>query len=66
MPHPAPDSRSLKLEAARLVGLAGSLAILLALVSHLGSDPSLSTLSTSGHIHNWMGRVGAILSDLLF
>lgn len=60
------EPRSWKLEVARLVGLAGSLVLFLALVSHAASDPSLTTFSTSDHIHNWMGRLGAIVSDLLF
>ncbi len=66
LPHMPPKPRQLRSDALRLVGLGVGLVLLLALVSHLKSDPSLTTFSSSGTIHNWMGRLGAIVSDLLF
>jgi S-DNA-T family DNA segregation ATPase FtsK/SpoIIIE len=46
-----------------LLLLASSL-LLLALVSYRAADPSLDTAGAQA-IHNWTGRVGAMISDLL-
>ena len=46
--------------------LVAAILLLLALVSYRPSDPSLNTVVAPGHpIHNWTGRLGALLSDLL-
>ena len=41
--------------------------LLLALASYQPGDPSLNTVAAhaTGHVHNWAGRVGAGLSDVL-
>jgi S-DNA-T family DNA segregation ATPase FtsK/SpoIIIE len=40
--------------------------LLLALISYRSTDPSFDTVAAAGHpIHNWTGRLGARLSDLL-
>ncbi|MCB0404197.1 MAG: DNA translocase FtsK 4TM domain-containing protein, partial [Bdellovibrionales bacterium] len=46
----------------------GSLALVffLSLVSHSDADPSWTTWTTHGEIHNWIGRLGSTFSDLLF
>ncbi len=42
-----------------------TLLLALALVSHRGSDPSLSTAASHAGIGNWLGLVGAWTSDLM-
>ena len=45
--------------------LVAAILLLLALVSYRPTDPSLNTVVPTGHpIHNWIGRLGAVLSDL--
>ena len=47
--------------------MAGALLLFLALVSYSSLDPSLNTaaaLSSATTIHNWIGRVGALIADL--
>ncbi len=53
----------------RLFGLcliAGSFIIALSLFSFDSSDPSFNTVSTDDVINNWMGSLGAHISDLFF
>jgi len=46
--------------------LVAAVLFFLALVSYSPADASLDTVSATGHpIHNWTGRLGATLSDLL-
>ena len=41
--------------------------LLLALLSYRPTDASLDTIPASSHqVHNWAGRLGAVLADLLF
>jgi S-DNA-T family DNA segregation ATPase FtsK/SpoIIIE len=49
---------------AALSSLSGAF-LTLALVSHSAADPSLNTASNTENVFNWMGRPGAIASDLL-
>ena len=50
-----------------LLLLVAATLVLLALSSYRPSDPSLNTVALAHQpIHNWTGRLGAILSDLLF
>src|SRR5207302_1876168 len=47
--------------------IAAALLLVLALASYSPSDPSLNTaaaISASSSTHNWIGPVGAIISDL--
>jgi S-DNA-T family DNA segregation ATPase FtsK/SpoIIIE len=49
--------------------IAAALLLLLALASYSPLDPSLNTaaaVSASSPTHNWIGRVGALISDLCF
>ena len=39
--------------------------VLISLLSYTPSDPSINAVNTSDKIHNWGGRIGAYLSDLL-
>ena len=48
--------------------IAAALLLLLALASYSPLDPSLNTaaaVSVNGATHNWIGRVGAVISDVL-
>ena len=50
-----------------LVLLVAAVLLMLALVSYRQTDPSFDTVAAFGYpIHNWVGRIGAVLSDLLF
>jgi DNA segregation ATPase FtsK/SpoIIIE, S-DNA-T family len=51
------------LTAAALAGL--SLVLVVALATHRGSDPSLSTAASHEGIGNWLGLIGAWASDLM-
>ncbi len=48
-----------------LVVLVGTGLLLLSLISYTPSDPSLNTVASIHHAHNWTGIAGAYLSDLL-
>jgi S-DNA-T family DNA segregation ATPase FtsK/SpoIIIE len=48
-----------------LMLLVAAVLLLLALASYRSADPSLDTVAASRPIHNWAGRLGALLSDLL-
>jgi len=50
----------------RLLWLGLAAVLLLALLSHSPTDPSWSTWSSKRSFHNWIGRGGSVLSDLLF
>ena len=65
--HAVPLEERLTSAAARAIGggiLVSVAALWLALASWSVSDPSL-THATSGELRNWMGPIGAIVSDLL-
>jgi S-DNA-T family DNA segregation ATPase FtsK/SpoIIIE len=58
-----------KHKASELIGvlsLAGSLLLVLSLLSYSGMDPSASVSSSSQQYANYVGRVGALSSDFLF
>ena len=49
-----------------LLVLASGLMLLLALFSYAPADPSLNTVGQAGRpVHNWTGKLGASISDLL-
>ncbi|MFC7462544.1 DNA translocase FtsK [Hydrogenophaga defluvii] len=50
-------------EIALVLGAAALLFWLIALLSHSLADPAWSTTGTRAEVHNWGGRVGALLSD---
>lgn len=52
-------------ELSRLILLSLSVGLLFSLVSYLPTDPSWSTWSSKSQLHNWMGRSGSIVADLL-
>jgi S-DNA-T family DNA segregation ATPase FtsK/SpoIIIE len=52
-------------ELRRLLLISTTIALLMALVSYSPSDPSWSTWSTQLRLHNWMGRSGSIVADIL-
>jgi S-DNA-T family DNA segregation ATPase FtsK/SpoIIIE len=52
-------------EATALITCLGGAFILLSLISYESSDPSLNTASNTADLHNWMGRYGAVSSDIL-
>lgn len=51
-------------EVLRILWLAASVYLVLALATYSAEDPSWSTWSSKTIFHNWMGRVGSIVSDL--
>ncbi|MBE0660388.1 MAG: DNA translocase FtsK [Bryobacteraceae bacterium] len=53
-------------EAAGIVILAGAVAFICALLSYTPSDPSLNTASGVDRPGNWIGPIGAHLSDLCY
>ena len=61
---PAPARRNRLNELAGLLLLLASALLLLALVSYRPADPSLDTAGAQA-VHNWTGRLGASVSDLL-
>ncbi len=60
------DTGFVAFELKRLLCLACTVALLMALLSYSPTDPSWSTWSTDGRLHNWMGRFGSILADTLY
>lgn len=52
-------------EIRRILCASVTLILLLALISYSPADPSWSTWSTQSLLHNWMGRSGSILADIL-
>jgi S-DNA-T family DNA segregation ATPase FtsK/SpoIIIE len=48
-----------------LMLLVAAVLLLLALASYRSADPSLDTVAAGHPIHNWTGRLGALLSDVL-
>jgi DNA segregation ATPase FtsK/SpoIIIE-like protein len=52
-------------EVLRILWLSATLFVVLALATYSSEDPSWSTWSSKIIFHNWMGRVGSIVSDLL-
>ncbi len=65
-PSRNPDTSFVAFELRRLLCLALTIALFMALLSYSPTDPSWSTWSTNGGLHNWMGRFGSILADTLF
>ncbi len=63
---PAPADFSTFGELKRLVWLAASLYLLLALASYSPNDPSWTTWTTEREFGNWMGRAGCGLADMLY
>jgi DNA segregation ATPase FtsK/SpoIIIE, S-DNA-T family len=54
-------------EVTGMVLLVAASLLFLALVSYRPTDPSLNTVGAAGnHAHNWIGLIGASISDLLF
>jgi DNA segregation ATPase FtsK/SpoIIIE, S-DNA-T family len=54
-------------EVTGMVLLVAASLLFLALVSYRPTDPSLNTVGAAGHpAHNWIGIIGASISDLLF
>jgi S-DNA-T family DNA segregation ATPase FtsK/SpoIIIE len=54
-------------EVTGMVLLVAASLLFLALVSYRPTDPSLNTVGAAGHVaHNWIGIIGAAISDLLF
>jgi len=51
-------------EVLRILWLASSLFLVLSLVTYSPEDPALSTWSSKILFHNWMGRIGSIVSDI--
>lgn len=51
-------------EVLRILWLASSLFLVLSLVTYSPADPSWSTWSSKILFHNWMGRIGSIVSDI--
>jgi DNA segregation ATPase FtsK/SpoIIIE, S-DNA-T family len=51
-------------EVLRILWLASSLFLVLSLVTYSPEDPSWSTWSSKILFHNWMGRIGSIVSDI--
>ncbi len=54
--------------AMELVGVAAfsvGLLVMVALLSHSSADPSLNVASAHNNLGNWLGRPGALLSDLM-
>src|SRR5262249_13306480 len=52
-------------EVRRLIWFGATVYLVLALASFSPRDPSWSTWSSETHFHNWMGRTGSVLADLL-
>ncbi len=48
-----------------LLLLVAAVLLLLALASYRSSDPSFDTVAAGHPVHNWVGRLGALLSDML-
>ncbi len=63
---PVANDPSSVAELKRLLWLAASLYLLLALASYSSTDPSWSTWTTKTQFQNWMGRAGSGLADVLF
>lgn len=57
---------SIVVEVVKVFWIAAAFCLLMALLSYSPSDPSWSTFSTKAEFSNWMGRVGSIVSDVLF
>jgi len=60
------DSSFVAFELRRLLCLAFSIALVMALLSYSPTDPSWSTWSSDARLHNWMGRFGSITADTLY
>ena len=54
------------LEFSLVIGAAGLVLVFLSLVSYHVGDPAWSTSGASPKVHNWVGRLGAWLSDLSY
>jgi len=64
-PAPQPDS-GIRTQAALLAGGVGLLLLVLALLSHDRLDPAFSTSGERALAVNWVGTLGAHVSDLLY
>jgi DNA segregation ATPase FtsK/SpoIIIE, S-DNA-T family len=62
----ATDSSLIAFELRRILCVSATLVLLLSLISYSPGDPSWSTWSTQSLLHNWMGRSGSIVADILF
>jgi S-DNA-T family DNA segregation ATPase FtsK/SpoIIIE len=64
---PVTPTRNRRLnELVGLMVLVAATLLVLALVSYRPTDPSIDTVAAAGyHIHNWIGPIGARVSDLL-
>lgn len=65
-PDPVTGWRRLYQELSLTLGLLGLVFWLLALLTHSAHDPAWTTSGANAAVHNWGGRLGALLSDLSF
>ena len=62
---PQSESSTLR-EVLGLMVVALALAMLLSLISFHPADASWSVAGSRGGVHNWIGRIGAVVADLVF